>query len=229
MSYQSDNLYIRDNKGRTRIWSVKTIGGIVTVSHGLLEGKLTFKSTEAKPKNAGKANATTAEQQAVLEAKSKYTKQVEREDYNTDVDKSGLQFRPMLALDYLKVGHRVKWDEVLTQPKLDGLRLSSGYRTPCSDTFELMTRKGENYNIPHLKTPAKALLSSVNNLLDTGHTCQVLDGEAYVHGWPLQKIVKAAKKYRESLTPFLEYHIFDLCIPGLTFDERASILSHAHS
>ena len=150
MKYQSQQLYIRDSKGKERVWSVSTEGSKVIVNHGLADGKITRKVTISKPKNVGKSNATTAEEQAVAEAIARFTKQVDREDYNVDIEKAGLQFRPMLALDYLKVPHRVDWTDVVVQPKLDGLRLAAGIRTvevgaQCLlAKHELMTRKGEN-------------------------------------------------------------------------------------
>ena len=228
MSYQSEHLYIRDSKGKERVWSVSTRGSEITVKYGLIKGKITEKVTAAKPKNMGKSNETTAEQQAILEAKAKFTKQVDREDYNVDIDKAGLQFRPMLALDYLKVPHRVDWGDALVQPKLDGLRLAAGFRYENGGIFELMTRKGENYNIPHFLLPLSALWEQIEENLPEEYTCRVIDGEAYIHGWSLQNIISAAKKYRSETTDKLEYHIFDLCIPGMPFYERMDILTESY-
>ena len=123
-------LYQRDSKGKERQWSVHTEGAEVVVQYGLVGGKIAEKRTTSKAKNVGKANETTPEQQALLEAKSKWTKQIEREDYHEDIDKAGLQLRPMSARDYTKVGHQVDWDKGrwLLQPKLDGLRLVYGWR-----------------------------------------------------------------------------------------------------
>lgn len=227
-------LYIYDSKGKEREWSVRTEGEKIIVSHGLVGGKIVEKVTKAKPKNVGKANATTAEEQAVLEAKSKWTKQVEREDYHEDIEKSGLQMRPMLAHDYNKVPHRVDWTQALAQPKLDGLRLTYGHRQAyCENTKEpllynsghpneMLTRKGETYNLPHIEGAALAFLKRVNEMC--GNQCIALDGEAYLHGLPLQQITSRARKYREGLTEELEYHLFDLVIPGMVFDERLAIL-----
>ena len=134
-------LYKYDSKGKVRQWDVTTDGDKVIVSHGVKDGKKVEQTTVCKPKNIGKRNETTAEEQAVLEAKSKWTKQIEREDYHEILELSGQQVRPMLALDYLKVPHRVNWDEVVAQPKLDGLRLVSGhrYRDFRSGDIEMMS------------------------------------------------------------------------------------------
>lgn len=227
-------LYIYDSKGKEREWSVRTEGEKIIVSHGLVGGKIVEKVTKAKPKNVGKANATTAEEQAVLEAKSKWTKQVEREDYHEDIEKSGLQMRPMLAHDYNKVPHRVDWTQALAQPKLDGLRLTYGHRQALQEGTkeplaynslwdqEMLTRKGETYNLPHLETHSRNLLQLVNDRCDG--RCLALDGEAYLHGLPLQQITSRARKYRKGLTEELEYHLFDLVIPGMPFTDRWMLL-----
>jgi len=226
--YVSPILYIRDAKGKARHWAVWTEGEDIIVEWGTVEGKSTQKRTTAKPKNTGKSNATTAQEQAVVEAKAKYKKQVDLEDYHPDIQQSGLQFRPTLALDYLKVSHRVDWDQAIAQPKLNGVRIASGYRTAKSSELELMTRKGLTFDIPSFVEPSKHLSHAINQYLPADKTCQILDGEAYVHGWTFQKINSATKKYRPATTDLLEFHIFDLYIPGYTFSERMEILNEAH-
>ncbi len=215
-------LYIRDSKGKVRQWRVWTEGSTIVVEHGLQDGKLQQKRTVAKPKNIGKINETTAEQQAIVEAQAKHRQQVEREDYNEDVDKAGLQTRPMLAHDFHKVPHRVKWSEVVAQPKLDGLRLVAGYRHRDVPRFEMLTRKGETHNVDHLMPEADMLLQIVNNHVNGA--CLSLDGEVYLHGRPLPWINSRAKKYYKGETESLEYHIFDLIIPGMGFKARHDVL-----
>lgn len=222
-------LYIKDSKGKKREWCVATVGADIVVSYGLVGGKITQKHTTAKSKNVGKVNETTPEQQALLEAKAKWVAQVEREDYHEDIEKAGKQLRPMLALDYLKVPHRVRWEEAVAQPKLDGLRLTAGlrYTDGRSDKFEMMTRKGETYNVPHLIEPCSKLLAIVNSKCEG--KCLALDGEAYIHGVPLQTITSLARKYREGKTETLGYHLFDLVIPNMEFEDRYSILESSVS
>ena len=224
-------LYKKDSKGKIRQWDVSVTDSTITVSSGLLDGKKTSQVTTCKGKNIGKTNETSPEEQALLEAKAKWTKQVEREDYHWDVDLSGNQLRPQLALDYTKVGHRVRWENVVGQPKLDGLRLCVGSRDTRlgydSDNIEMLTRKGETYNVEHLVDPCKKLLAYINENLVEDNKCLALDGEIYKHGLPLQKIVSGAKKYRKGLTESLEFHIFDLVIEGMGFAERYDILVEA--
>lgn len=215
-------LFKRDSKGKVRQWQVWSNMDKVVVEHGLAEGKKQLKHTIAKPKNVGRANETTAIEQAALEAQSKWNKQVEREDYHEDVDLAGLQLRPTLALNYLEVPHRVHWEKVVVQRKLDGLRLKAGKRKLDSVEFELITRKGETYQIPHFEEPSKRLTRIINDAC--GNTLNSLDGEAYIHGMPLNRITSLARKYQAGKTEQLEYHLFDLDLPEKTFNERYKLL-----
>ena len=221
----SRTLYSTDSKGKIRQWSITTSGDTYTVTHGVKEGKLQTKDTKCKNKNFGKKNATTAYEQAILEAQAKWTFQVNRDDYHWDVKLANRQIRPMLALDYLKVPHRVDWEQAIAQPKLDGVRLTYGRRYRDEPGHEAMTRKGENYILPHLTTPTIELLNIVNSLCD--NKCLALDGEAYIHGLSLQNIMRLVKKYREGETEAVQYYLFDLVLPGYTFDERYLLLETA--
>ena len=219
-------LYSTDSRGKVRKWEVNVDGlGGMTVTHGLDGGKLQTKSTVAKPKNIGKANETTPNEQAELEAHAKWKFQMDREDYHFDINLANRQIRPMLALDYNKVPKRVNWDDAVVQPKLDGLRLTVGRRFRDVVGHEMMTRKGEIYDVPHLTVPTHELLSEVNALCD--NRCLALDGEAYIHGMPLQKITSLARKYQKGVTETLEFHLFDLIIPDMSFVDRHTILVEA--
>lgn len=217
-------LYRFDTKGKVRVWWVYSENDTYVVQHGLDGGKIQKKITKCKGKNLGKTNETTPEQQAEKEAKAKWFVQVQREDYAEDVNKAGLQIRPMLAHDYLKVPHRVDFEKTILQRKLDGLRLVAGYRWKASTEIELMTRKGENYDIPHFEDPVEQLLNIIT--FDMQITCQGLDGEAYIHGMKLQKIISLARKNKpESID--LKYYLFDLVIFDLPFSERYEVLKEA--
>jgi len=221
----SRTLYSTDSKGKIRQWSITTSGDTYTVKHGVKEGKLQTKDTKCKAKNVGKANATTPEEQAILEAQAKWTFQVNRDDYHWDVKRANRQIRPMLAMDYLKVPHRVNWEQTIAQPKLDGVRLTYGRRYRDVSGHEAMTRKGENYLLDHLIDPTTKLLAIVNRLCNDN--CLALDGEAYIHGMSLQNIMRLVKKYRPGETENIQYYLFDLVLPGYTFIERYDILQAA--
>lgn len=220
------SLYKRDSKGKIRVWSVTTDGPAICVSHGVLDGKIQIKTTYAEPKNVGKANATTAEEQAVLEAQAKWLHQVNIEDYAPQVDLAGRQIRPMLALDYHKDAHRLDWDKTVAQPKLDGFRMLAGRRHKyVYDQFTTMTRKGELLEVDHLDVILKLLFKTVNDI--SPEPCLALDGELYLHGLPLNTISSYAKRYQKGKTEQLCYYVFDLVIPNMPFRGRAAILKRA--
>lgn len=231
-------LYIYDSKGRARQWSVATDGPTVIVTHGLVDGKKTEKRTTSKAKNIGKVNETTPEQQAELDAKSKWNQQVQRDDYHEDIDKAGKQLRAMLAKDLTKAScmqtafdkHlKNQFGNVAIQNKLNGVRLTAGNRSLVEDgPFEFMTRKGDTYQVPHLERWAQRMLEVVNDLLeDKDYKCIALDGELYIHGMELRNIVSRARRLRDE-TLELQYHIFDLVIPGMPFTARHLILQCAY-
>lgn len=223
-------LYSRDSKGKTRIWSISVVDDTFTVTHGLEFGKMQNKSTKCKGKNIGKANETSPFEQAQLEAESKHRFQIEREDYATDPENSNQQVRPQLALDATKVGHRISWEAtfVVAQPKIDGLRLTYGKRWFNRECYnEFMTRKGDNYDVDHLTDACNALLDIIKQSPNTESVS--LDGELYIHGLPLNKIVSYAKKYKKGLTEQLKYYLFDLVIPNMSFINRYTLLTIALS
>ena len=55
----------------------------------------------------------------------------------------------------------------------------------------------------------------------------ILDGEIYIHGWPLQKISGAARKktYIPERHDQLQYWIYDIADTTKTFNDRADILT----
>ena len=95
-------LYALNKDGSYQQWKVFTDGDKVIVEFGKLDGKLQYKETICTPKNVGRANETTAEQQAELEAISKWEKQV-RLGYveNMEDCEQGVDLLPMLVHDYL--------------------------------------------------------------------------------------------------------------------------------
>jgi ATP-dependent DNA ligase len=205
-------LYKKDSKGAVRQWSVRTDGDTVIVEHGQVGGSLVRQVTPCTPKNVGRANATTAEQQALAEAQAKWTKQVERERYTTDssgvVEDSYLA--PMLARDYTKVGHQLDWSGgVYVSRKVDGSRCLYDV---AKDT--LWSRKGTPITAPsHILEQVRSLGLKYGNL----------DGELYIHGQPLNRIMSATKKKNE-LTKQLEFVLFDFAVADMPFSTRLAHL-----
>jgi DNA ligase-1 len=204
-----DTLYKIDENNNVRTWKMETddIGQYCTHS-GVQGGKIvTSKWKQAKPKNVGKANATTAEQQAELEVKSKYTEQLEQGGYFRSVEKAWENpmtfFEPMLAHKW--EDHKAKTQfPVWSQPKLDGIR--------CIITKDGMkSRNGKPIlAAPHIMKSLQAIFELCPTL--------VFDGELYNHELrnDFEKIVSLVRKVKpeevdiQEAANLVEYHIYDI-------------------
>jgi DNA ligase-1 len=105
-------LYAYDSSGRIKTWEIQTLDKLVkatvVVKSGLLNGKLTSKSTDIlSGKNIGKANQTTPLEQANSEAQSKWAKK-KKEGYKSlsdlDMEFAGLSDGRNNGPIYNKIG-----------------------------------------------------------------------------------------------------------------------------
>lgn len=210
-------LYGLDTKGDVKVWQISVDEGAegFLIRHGKYGGKMTEKFTKTTGKNIGRANETTPHTQAVFEAGSRVAKQVDK-GYNENLADAGQNKNPMLAHDYRKQGHRIKFgckEGVYVQPKLDGVRCLAFLE---GDDIILRSRGGKNYPVHnHIKEELMTIFKVYPKL--------ILDGELYVHGRYLQEIVSAVKKKNE-LTPELEFHIFDIYHESDTWEKRRDTL-----
>ena len=137
----AEGLQVKDSKGAIREWEISVSGSTITVLHGTKDGIKT-KTTEKiiVGKNIGKKNETTREQQANLEAKSKWTKKRDS-GYSENILDSNKSYRPMLANEFKKHKEKVKYP-VYVQPKLDGYRMI--YNGPKD---KILSRTGKEFDI----------------------------------------------------------------------------------
>lgn len=196
-----NTIYAPNKDKSIQQWSVYVDGNIVIAEYGKLNGKLQTKKTVCESKNVGRSNETTPEQQAVLEAESKYRDQIRKgyvenvEDVQFNTDKS----RVMLAQDASKKPHFVNYPCHI-QPKLDGNRMLVTFDAGGEPIFN---SRGAKIYPSH-----KHLAEQLKYLRDkTGFDS--FDGELYVHGMPLQKIVSLVKKVQPESSK-LEYRIYDI-------------------
>lgn len=192
-------LYGVAKTGKILQWSIKTEGDTIYVTHGQLGGKMQTKTTVCKPKNVGKVNETTGETQAITEAISKINKQIDK--CYCDTPEKALDIGdklPMLAHDYTKQGHRIKFP-CYVSTKLDGLRCIADIK---NEEVTLTSRGGKTYPCPEFLKKELVTLSLASGI-------NKFDGELYIHGMSLQNIVSCAKKENEN-TPLLKYYIFDV-------------------
>jgi DNA ligase-1 len=168
-------LYKYTTKGQVQQWQIFVSGNQFYAEEGLKGGKLTTSlPTVCSPKNVGKKNETTANEQAILEAKAKHQKKLDK-GYNEVLTAEKKFFEPMLAKDYKDAKIDWKKDKVFVQPKLDGLRC-------INEDDSLTSRNGKPYvACPHL----------YQNKFQ-------LDGELYNHKLhdDFNKIVSLCKKQK---------------------------------
>lgn len=114
-------LYKIDTKGKVREWRMEVEGNRYRTIAGLQNGKqVTSEWTIAEAKNAGRANATTAEEQAIAEVQSQYTKKLDVDyHYTVDTIKQAKIFKPMLADKWESRKDKIQYP-VFVQAKLDG-------------------------------------------------------------------------------------------------------------
>jgi DNA ligase-1 len=208
MSSFQKQLFGLDKNGGYKVWSIAVQGNIILITHGKEGGKLQTKEESVYGKNLGRANETSDSQQAEFEAESRYKKQLDKGYREDKADLEELPLLPMLAADYHKQGHRIKYP-CWASPKLDGVRSLAYWK---GDKVVLLSRGGKEYSVPHLQEELSRLLPK--NL--------ILDGEIFIYGKYLEEITSAVKKPNE-LTPELRYVIFDI-VNSDNFESRVADL-----
>ena len=208
---QLPTLYKPTKTGATQVCSISSVSDSFTVTYGQLDGKMQTQTTTCKPKNIGKSNETTAEQQALLEAQAKWDKKV-KAGYSTDQSAPVTVQLPMKVKVYQDHKDSIKFPCISTF-KLNGV--NGTYRLE-DGTLNLYSRGGELYpEIPHL-TPQ--IIDAMEQL---GHN--ELNGELYIPGAFLEDITSAVKKPKD-LSTQLEFHIFDICDSTDKFSSRINQL-----
>lgn len=141
-------LYARASTGAILVWHIEQDGSKYRSVSGQQGGSLvTAAWTQAKPKNVGRANSTTAEQQADAEVQSKYEKQLKSGGYwndIADIDKNRF-FQVMLAKSLVDYEDKIDWKTgVGVQIKFNGERV-------CIRANGAWSRTGEpQLCIPHI-------------------------------------------------------------------------------
>lgn len=239
-----ETLFGLDKKGGFKVWSIAVENvncdnaeALVTIAHGK-EGGVQTEKVESFI--AGKQGRTPYEQ-AISEAEGRVKKQIDKGYRKTKEELSEVPLLAMLAYDYNKVGHRIRYDcGVYVSDKLDGVRCMA----KCTgEGITLESRTGQRYSLPHIEEELLAIMVEGD----------VLDGEIYSHGEVLQDITSAVKRTDtqkevdnalrvalrstgqecdyanndllkaesiHSLRPNLEFIVFDLPTSPKLFDER---------
>ena len=226
-------LYKKTSTGAIQYWSIQTteqqgqmtekeyapMHGIITTKYGQVDGKeqVTY-DTVSEGKNIGKKNATTAYQQAELEAQAKWEKQKKKgyvesidaaqNDETDDLIEGGVV--PMLAHKFAEQAHKIKYP-AFVQPKLDGIRciaiVKDGACTLWSRTRKPIT------SMPHIVQELEAAFATMDI---------TLDGELYNHEYKkdFEKIVSAVRQEEPGEGhELVQYHVYDV-INSLSFEHR---------
>ncbi len=224
-------IYKRTATGAVQIWKqeIHPDGDRFRTVSGQIDGEqVPAEWTVCEPKNVGRSNETTPQQQCQFEVTANYTKKLAQGGYHErieDIDKPKF-VSPMLAETFgkkpkkLVTGIAYRAGIIYSQPKLDGMR--------CVVGFDGMTSR---YGKPILSAPHifDALLPLFKKNPDL-----VLDGELYADKLAenFQKILSIARRSK-NFTPehyaisqqYLQYHIYDMPSHPGTFSQRFGALN----
>lgn len=214
-------LYSRTSTGAIQEWSIIQENDQFYTIEGQHGGKMTqSKPTVCLPKNVGKKSERSGEQQAILETEAKIKLKLHN-GYVYDINEvdSSNKFEPMLAKEYGKFKHKVKYP-CAAQPKFDGLRSN------LSIANKQLSREGRpQLSAPHLYDAVLPILT--HNV--------VLDGEIYNHNLHdnFDEIISLARKSKPTSEDLaesakvLQYHLYDIFLkdePEMLFFDRIKIL-----
>jgi DNA ligase 1 len=225
-------LYKKTNTGAIQFWEIETIpqhvscgdASVIVTTYGQLgtDSPQTTKDIVDQGKNIGKANETSAHEQAELEAKAKWEKQ-KKKGYVESIEaaeageldeliEGGIS--PMLAHTFEKQGHKIKYPAYI-QPKLDGIRciaiVKDGKCTLWSRTRKPIT------SCPHI----------VEEIEKNFKEDIVLDGELYNHIFKdnFEHIVHLVRQEEpDPQCTDVQYHVYDM-VDSNTFENRVGHLT----
>jgi len=218
-------IYKKTKTGKVQEWTIEVKGNQYRTISGQTDGeKITNEWTDCDIKNAGRANATTPEEQAIKEAEAKRKKKLESGYFESIEDINKVQyFEPMLAQKY--EDHEINYP-VYSQPKLDGIR--------CILTKDgMFSRNGKKIiSAPHIRQNLDLFFKDYPNA--------ILDGELYCDKFAndfnkicsLVKRTKPTDKELEESADSIQYWVYDAPIIGLLnqsdlFYDRYELVSNA--
>lgn len=165
---------------KMQVWFGWTNNEEVYCSYGQENGKLQEKVYSATPKNVGRSNETSAEEQAVVELQAMYQAQIDNKHYRLTKEEAVVlknsNREPRKLLNY-KDGWRKMPNTLLSSVKLNGSRA-------CVIDGQLYSKIGrpEEIKVVHLK-------EAVEKLTSVG--LGTFDAEVYAKGLSLQRIRSA--------------------------------------
>jgi ATP-dependent DNA ligase len=209
---KSAPLFLKDNKGRIRVWQCCIRGSNIHRRSGLLNKKMKETVREVHTNASGRS----IEEQCKLEMESEIKKKLDA-GYAKSIEECEKIVRPMLARIY-KPEEISSWP-VIVQVKLDGIRCFAMYNMK-----EIILRSRENNVFPqefrNLKKQVKCLFKYLP-------PDSILDGELYYD--ELYKLASIVKSFEDhSDVDKVKYCIFDIILShDLPYYKRYDIILDA--
>lgn len=221
MGFKSPTLYKKTSTGKIQQWKIWTVGNVIHSESGQVDGKKIASSDTIKAgKNLGKKTETSAEEQAIAEAKAKFKKQLKKGYVHKIEDAQAGKTDGII-----KGGHKLmkgqSWEKHKkkiqfpcgVQPKLDGIRAGNESEQLWSYTREKILT-------------ADHILEEMRSV---GLIVHPTDGELYNHEFKdhfesISSGVRNSKNADAELQLKMQYHIYDLVMPDKTFRERLEIM-----
>lgn len=219
-----EKLYHLDARDNIRVWFIEQENGQYRTHSGIKDGGIVISEWKAAvPKNIGKVNSTTPEEQATAEIKSIYKNKIDRK-YTTDISKASRSniFQPMLAATYKP--EKSRKNVMYHQPKLDGIRMV------LMEDGGGFSRAGKPFfTVDHIINEVQNVLSLYN---------VVLDGELYNHSLKndfdkLTSLIKQQKfdelsdDEKIEIREKVQFHVYDIILLDnleASFEERNKVL-----
>jgi len=235
-------LFNIDKLNRKNFWQIIVDHDTYYYKKYIEDGKVTiFDRTMAVSKNVGRSNMTTPEQQALLEAQSKWNHKLDQgykvfdpsviNEVKSNIGTTGIdlyRIKPMLAKNYDDAKHRLILPCIMS-PKLDGIRSLSA---KSGNEILMWSRLGKPFFfLETIRSQLKILFDNFPGL--------ILDGELYKHcdlifteddnknSGTLEILnfnklsgITRSKTKKSKYEDLVEYHVFDIVDFNLPYNKR---------
>jgi ATP-dependent DNA ligase len=194
---------------------------------GIVDGKTTRQAPTyvSIGKNQTRSNERNIIQQALIDARSRYLKQLQKSKSVAPHTAFPMLF-PMLARPWEEGAKRIKYP-AWVQRKYDGARCIAYLRVHTNPTWQdVMLYSRQKKPFLQLEYLQKSLLGLFTRYNGTNQHPLYLDGELYRHGARLQDISGEARRSVSASTSLLDYVVYDCFYLGDTdtFVQRQSTL-----
>jgi hypothetical protein len=202
-------LYKKTKTGAVQQWKISTEDNLIVVTFGQWRGKQQVKETLCDGKNIGRANETSDNQQAEIEAQAKWEKQI-KAGYVEDPSGVSKIKLPMKVKKYQGQEKNIIFP-CYASPKLNGV---NGEWRKTSSVLKLLSRGGKEYPIlEHERSTIEATMRKIGT--------DNLNVELYCHGMFLEEITSAVKKYNKN-TPRIQSFLFELPTVDVAYERKTT-------